>query len=189
MATKIPDDPLHQLGQKIQQERMEKAFHQTEGWALIERLLQKRLSGLLIIGLPKFLWKRSPVSLFSYLAPFWGYLLFVIAFTIGLRTNFPYNLGFYGVATLFFGLISASMIYGFRKSEGFQRIVTGIQMAVVALFMGVAIYRACHVQPWQVPFEPKTVECGLAIIAMCGLFGISVATDLIRAFLNRRGHE
>lgn len=182
-------DPFWKIGKQAEQQRLDEMMRNLQRGSELERAIQKRLGRFLRLGLPQLLWKHSRPTVLLFVAPFWIFIAIVAAVTIAIRTIFPYNVGFYGFGLIFFGLMVASLIFGFRKTVGFQRIIATLQITVASLFTCTAIYRALNAPEGTTPFEPKTLECAVAIIAMGLLFGIAAYIDLIRSFWNRHEQE
>jgi hypothetical protein len=182
-------DPIYQAGQRYQQQRMDNTMQHVQQAGDLERAIQKRVSHFLLFGLPQWLWQRSRIAVFLYIVPFWSYILFVAAVTIGIRTDFPYAIAFYCLGILFFLLMVGSMFYGFRNAFGFSRILAALQLSVATLFAVVGTYRAFTVPARAIPFEPKSLECAIAILAMFVLFVFTVLTDLFRSIINKQSME
>src|SRR5690349_14399536 len=127
-------DPISNLGRKLQEEQTEQMFRKTREWGLLEGLIQKRIARWLLGGLPRLLWTYSRTAFLLYFAAFAFYVLFVAAFTTALYTQFPYAIGLYFFAILFVASMVGVMIYGFRKTHGFVRIVSAIQTGSAVIF-------------------------------------------------------
>lgn len=182
-------DPIYQLGKRHYEQNVDRTMQKIHQWGQLERSLQGRLSRFFLFGLPRLLWQRSKVALFLYFIPFWVFVLAVASFTAALASDPPYAIGFYILGGLFFLLMLGSMVHGFRQSFGFVRIVSMLQMGTVIIFVTVAIYRAINAPQSDIPFAPESIECGIGLLTMTILFGITVITDLILAFRNRRAME
>jgi hypothetical protein len=182
-------DPLYQFGKRHEQQRLDDTMKRVQQWGEYEHAIQRRISGFLLFGLPQKLWQYSRISIFLYVAPFSTYIFFIIAVSIGLSSQLSNAIWFYCLGILLFVAMVGSMIYGFLQAVGFVRIVAGLQVMLATLFSIIATYRAAHVPAGRIPFGVRSADCAIAMVLMLLLFGITVVTDLVRQFLNKRSME
>jgi hypothetical protein len=187
------NDPLFNLGRKIQDERTEKSFRQLEEWAALERAIQKRLAGFLIGGLPRLLWRYSRTSVLLFIIPWWLYVLSMIGVGFGVRGSvhdvWGLCIGLFFAALLPLIGMAGSMIYAYRNTFGVSKIIAAIQIPAATLFVIVATYRALCTPLGRPPYAPQSVESVIAVLFMIFLFAIAVIADLVHQFANRQPME
>jgi hypothetical protein len=187
------NDPLFNLGRKIQDERSEKSFRQPESWAALERAIQKRVAGFLIGGLPRLLWRYSRTSVLLFIIPWWLYVLSMIGVGFGVRGNvhdvWGLCVGLFFAALLPLIGMAGSMIYAYRNTVGFSKIIAAIQIPTATLFVIVATYRALCTPLGRPPYAPQSADSAIAVLFMAFIFTLNVVIDLIHVFLSRREQE
>jgi hypothetical protein len=102
-------DPLYQFGKRHEQQRLDNTMKRVQQWGELEHTIQRRISMFLLIGLPLKLWQCSRVSIFLYVIPFWTYIFFVIAVSIGFSSQFTNAIWFYCLGVVLFIAMVGSM--------------------------------------------------------------------------------
>lgn len=186
-------DPLYQTGKRQQEIQTDKTFQTIQQWGAMERAIQKRLAGFLLTGIPRLLWKYSRTALWGFILPWWAYVLLMIGVGFGM-VGTTYDISGFLVALLFFagipfaGMI-ASMIHAYRRAIGVSKLAVTIQIPTASLFVIVATYRALNTPFGHPPFEPESMECGIAVFLMVVFFLVTVLADAARAFIQKRSME
>jgi ABC-type glycerol-3-phosphate transport system permease component len=187
------EDPLFNLGRKMQEERTHETFRQTQQWAQMERAIQRRLAGFLVVRVPILLWRYCRISFLLFAGPAALYLFSMIGVGFGVR-GFARDLWSAIIGLIFFALFPLagmiiSIIYAYRHTFGIRKVIAVVQLATVSLFVSIATWRALQTPFGRAPYEPRTLEAGLGVALMTLLFGICLIADLIHIFINRQEQE
>jgi hypothetical protein len=185
-------DPLYQQGRKYQEQSFDKTMQRLSRWGDLEALAQQRLWFLLVVTLPKSLYKYSPLTYLVFVIPL---ALFVIGSSFGITSglnHFDSNIiaaiGYFIFGAVCFALMFGSVYWGIRKAAGLNRAVATGQMILVVIYTFLSIWRTIEASGQVHYFSPGSSADGLSVLMFLFFAGM-VASDVRRAWTNRRAME